>query len=43
MEMIPKGTLGLCCLADLNSAAQLAVMLRATWHSAEGNEALQIT
>ena len=25
-----KGTLGLCCLADLNSTTQLAVMLQAT-------------
>ena len=43
MEMIPKGTLGLCCLADLNSSTQLAVMLQGTQHTAEGETALQTT
>ena len=47
MTMIPKGTLGLYCYhiaqimthpTHLNSTVYLAVMLQASWHTAEGNK-----
>ena len=45
--MIPKRSFGLCCChiaqlmthpAHLNSIVYLAVMLQASWHTAEGNK-----
>ena len=45
--MIPKGNLALCCFyivqlmthsANLNSTVYFAVMLQASWHTAEGNK-----